>query len=37
MEYGLLVAAVAGLIVTVVFVIGKKMKNSFNNVASALP
>jgi pilus assembly protein Flp/PilA len=35
-EYGLLVAALAGLIVTVVFVLGKKVNNSFNNVQSRM-
>jgi pilus assembly protein Flp/PilA len=36
-EYGLIVAAIAGLIIVVVFVLGNKVKNSFNNVASAMP
>lgn len=31
-EYGLLVAALAGLLIAVVFTIGKKVTNSFNNV-----
>jgi pilus assembly protein Flp/PilA len=36
-EYGLIVAAIAGLIIVVVFVLGNKVKNAFNNVATALP
>ena len=36
-EYGLIVAAIAGLIIAVVFVIGNKVKNGFNNVAAQLP
>ncbi len=36
-EYGLIVAAVAGLIVAVVFVIGNKMNNAFNNVQAGIP
>jgi len=36
-EYGLIVAAIAGLIIVVVFVLGNKVKNSFNNVANAMP
>jgi pilus assembly protein Flp/PilA len=36
-EYGLIVAAIAGLIIVVVFVLGNKVKNSFNNVAAAMP
>jgi pilus assembly protein Flp/PilA len=36
-EYGLIVAAIAGLIAAVVFVIGKKVKNSFNNVSTGFP
>ena len=36
-EYGLIVAAIAGLIITVVFVLGNKVKNSFSNVANAMP
>jgi|HubBroStandDraft_5_1064220.scaffolds.fasta_scaffold703519_2 pilus assembly protein Flp/PilA len=35
-EYGLLVAALAGLILAVVFVLGKKVTNSFNNVQSRM-
>jgi pilus assembly protein Flp/PilA len=36
-EYGLIVAAIAGLILVVVFTLGRKVKNAFNNVSSALP
>ena len=36
-EYGLIVAAIAGLIIAVVFVLGKKVNNTFNNVQSAMP
>ena len=36
-EYGLIVAAIAGLIIAVVFILGNKMKNTFNNVAVADP
>jgi pilus assembly protein Flp/PilA len=36
-EYGLIVAAIAGLIIAVVFVLGGKVKNTFNNVQSAMP
>jgi pilus assembly protein Flp/PilA len=35
-EYGLIVAAIAGLIIAVVFVLGNKVKNNFNNVQSAM-
>lgn len=35
-EYGLLVAAVGGVIVGVVFFLGKKVNNAFQNVASQL-
>jgi pilus assembly protein Flp/PilA len=35
-EYGLIVAALAGLILTVVFVLGKKVNNTFNNVQARL-
>ena len=35
-EYGLIVAALAGLIVVVVFTLGKKINNTFNNVQSRL-
>ena len=33
-EYGLIVAAIAGLIITVVYLLGNKVNNAFNNVAS---
>lgn len=36
-EYGLIVAAIAGVIIAVVFLLGNKVKNTFNNVAAALP
>jgi pilus assembly protein Flp/PilA len=36
-EYGLIVAAIAGLIIAVVFVLGNKINNTFNNVQSAIP
>ncbi len=36
-EYGLIVAAIAGVIVTVVFVLGGKISNNFNKVASKIP
>jgi pilus assembly protein Flp/PilA len=36
-EYGLIVAAIAGLIVLVVFVLGNKINNAFSNVAQAMP
>ena len=36
-EYGLIVACIAGLILLVVVVIGNKVNNALNNVASALP
>ncbi len=35
-EYGLIVAAIAGLILTVVFVLGKKVNNTFNNIQAKL-
>jgi pilus assembly protein Flp/PilA len=35
-EYGLIVAAIAGVIIAVVFLLGNKVKNAFNNVANAL-
>ena len=35
-EYGLIVAAIAGVIIAVVFLLGNKIKNQFNNVANAL-
>lgn len=36
-EYGLIVAAIAGLIIVVVFLLGGKVNNAFNNVAGHLP
>ena len=36
-EYGLIVAAIAGLIIVVVFLLGKKVNNAFNNVAAHMP
>jgi pilus assembly protein Flp/PilA len=36
-EYGLIVAAIAGLIVMVVFLLGNKINNAFSNVAQAMP
>jgi pilus assembly protein Flp/PilA len=36
-EYGLIVAAIAGLIIAVTFVLGNKMNNLFNNVQAAIP
>jgi pilus assembly protein Flp/PilA len=36
-EYGLIVAAIAGLIISVVFVLGNKVNNVFNNVQAAMP
>ena len=35
-EYGLIVAAIAGLIIAVVFVLGGKVKNNFNNIQAAM-
>ncbi|MES1208062.1 MAG: Flp family type IVb pilin [Pseudomonadota bacterium] len=35
-EYGLIVAAIAGLIIAIVFVLGNKVKNQFNNVQNAM-
>ncbi len=35
-EYGLIVAAIAGVIVVVVFLLGGKISNQFNNVASKI-
>jgi pilus assembly protein Flp/PilA len=35
-EYGLIVAAIAGLIIAVVFVLGNKVKNNFNNIQNAM-
>jgi pilus assembly protein Flp/PilA len=31
-EYGLIVAAIAGLIIAIVLLMGGKMRNAFNNV-----
>jgi pilus assembly protein Flp/PilA len=36
-EYGLIVAAIAGVIVVVVFLLGGKVTNTFNNVAKTIP
>lgn len=36
-EYGLMVAAIAGIIIAVVFLLGGKVNNTFNNVAAHLP
>lgn len=36
-EYGLIVAAIAGLIIVVVFLLGKKVNNAFANVATHMP
>lgn len=36
-EYGLIVAAIAGLIIAVVVVLGGKINNTFNNVQSSIP
>jgi pilus assembly protein Flp/PilA len=36
-EYGLIVAAIAGLIIVVVFLLGNKVNNAFSNVAKAMP
>jgi len=36
-EYGLIVAAIAGLIIVVVFILGRKTKNAFNNISNAFP
>jgi pilus assembly protein Flp/PilA len=36
-EYGLIVAAIAGLIIVVVFLLGKKVNNAFSNVAAHMP
>jgi pilus assembly protein Flp/PilA len=35
-EYGLIVAAIAGMIIAIVALLGKKLVNSFNNVQSRL-
>jgi pilus assembly protein Flp/PilA len=36
-EYGLIVAAIAGLIIVVVFLLGGKVNNAFQNVANHMP
>ena len=36
-EYGLIVAAIAGLIIAIVFVLGRQVQNTFNNVQSGDP
>ena len=36
-EYGLIVAALSALIVVLVFTVGNKIKNTFNNVSSHMP
>ena len=36
-EYGLIVAAIAGLIIVVVFTLGRKVNNAFSNVAAHMP
>jgi len=36
-EYGLIVAGIAGLIITIVFALGNKVKNAFNNVSANMP
>ena len=35
-EYGLIVAAIAGVIIAIVALLGKKLTNTFNNVQSRL-
>ena len=35
-EYGLIVAAIAGVIIVVVFLLGGKISNQFNNVANKI-
>jgi pilus assembly protein Flp/PilA len=35
-EYGLIVCAIAGLIIAVVSVLGGKISNTFNNIQSAI-
>jgi pilus assembly protein Flp/PilA len=35
-EYGLIVAAIAGVIIAVVLLLGGKMKNTFNNVQNQI-
>ena len=36
-EYGLIVAAIAGLIVVVVWLLGGKVNNALKNVATSMP
>ena len=36
-EYGLIIAAIAGLVVVVVFFLGNKLNNALQNVSTALP
>jgi pilus assembly protein Flp/PilA len=36
-EYGLIVAAIAGLIIVVVYVLGGKVNKAFENVQSHMP
>lgn len=36
-EYGLIVAAISGLIIVVVFLLGKKVNNAFSNIAAHMP
>jgi pilus assembly protein Flp/PilA len=36
-EYGLIVAAIAGLIIVVVFTLGGKVSGTFNSVQSHMP
>jgi pilus assembly protein Flp/PilA len=35
-EYGLIMAAICGLVLAVIFILGNKVKNTFNNVQSGL-
>ena len=36
-EYGLIVAEIAGLIIAVGFVLGNKLNNTFNHIPSSIP
>jgi pilus assembly protein Flp/PilA len=36
-EYGLIMAAIAGLIIAVVYTLGNKVTNLFNNVQGDMP
>ena len=36
-EYALILAAVAGLVIVVVFALGRKTENLFNNLTNAMP